>query len=148
MTDNFIEIGALTLGAIYRLRARNIVFGVYLGEGRFAGIRNKFGNRFLDVEHEWTTSTHYGTARAVEQVGALDPVVPLKTELGTECEKCKRPAVFIKGATAGNWGHEDGTELCMVQEDGEERRAWPYSVSNKAMFAALDRYDQEWEAGQ
>ena len=32
MTE-FIEIGSLTVGAIYRLRARNIVFGVYLGEG-------------------------------------------------------------------------------------------------------------------
>lgn len=56
MTDSFIEIMALTVGAVYRLRSRNLAFGVYLGDGRFAGIRTKFGNRFLDVEMEWTTS--------------------------------------------------------------------------------------------
>jgi len=148
--NDFIQIESLAPGAIYRLRARNIVFGVYLGEGRFAGIRNKFGNRFLDIEQEWTTSTHYGTARAVEQVGALDPAIPLKTNLGTQCEKCHRGMHFDearKETPEGGWRHdEDDAPCCRIEDEGKERTAWPYSVDNKAMFAALDRYDQAWEA--
>ena len=55
---------------IYKLHARNIKYGVFNEEAKaFIGIRQKFGNRFLDTEYHWDTGAPFGTARPLELVG-------------------------------------------------------------------------------
>lgn len=49
----------MKVGEIYRIRSRNLLVGVFVGQDwndefpRFIGIREKFGSRFLFEEYGW-----------------------------------------------------------------------------------------------
>jgi hypothetical protein len=59
----------LITGRLYRIRSRNLPYGVYDGFGGFVGIREKFGSLFLDTEYD------QDTAVAVEELGAAPSAV-------------------------------------------------------------------------
>jgi hypothetical protein len=59
----------LTAGHLYRLRSRNLPYGVYDGKGGFTGIREKFGDLYLFTEYDHSTGEPYGTATALEDLG-------------------------------------------------------------------------------
>ena len=50
---------------------RNLECGVWNGKDGFVGIRTKFGRRFLDMEIHWDLSEIFGTAQALEPLGAI-----------------------------------------------------------------------------
>lgn len=57
---------ALVKGRVYRLDCRNLAIGVFDGEDGFIGIRTKFANRFLDLEHHWDRGMHGTVANAID----------------------------------------------------------------------------------
>lgn len=61
---NLPDVSALVKGRVYRLNCRNLRIGVFDGEDGFIGIRTKFGNRFLDLEHHWDRGMHGTVANA------------------------------------------------------------------------------------
>lgn len=129
----FIELKDLREGTVYKLRARNLDFGVYDGKGNFIGIRTKFTSRFLDMECERTTSKHFGTASAMEDVGVIIGL-PFKTTLGVVCEKCQQSCNYDENRPeTQRWQHDDGTPQCA--------NAWAQSVSNRDLFKALETWE-------
>lgn len=56
----------LITGNIYRIRSRNLPYGVYDGIGGFIGIREKFGERYLDTE---LLGPAPGTVNVIEDLG-------------------------------------------------------------------------------
>jgi hypothetical protein len=133
--DGFIAADELKVGSVYRLHARNLVLGVFTGS-YFIGIREKFGNRFLDPEYPRVDRS--GTARASEEIGSIAPGIALRTSTGTVCGACGVAANFdMARPERERWLHADGTALC--------EKAWPTSVGNDALFAELGRFEQEFE---
>lgn len=61
-----IALNELEVGRIYLLDCRNLYFGVYIGEGIFVGVRQKFGDRFLDREYHYDASKKFGTVEGME----------------------------------------------------------------------------------
>jgi len=43
----------LIRGRVYKLKSRNLSYGVWYGKRSFIGVRTKFGSRFLDEEDHW-----------------------------------------------------------------------------------------------
>ena len=69
---NYIERADLEVGAIYRLKARNLICGVW--DGRvFIGIREKFDNRYLD-----TCEVPFETAFPLVRLGAVPEGIEVK----------------------------------------------------------------------
>jgi len=64
-----IPPGQLRRRGAYRIRSRNLEYGIFDGHG-FIGIRTKFGDRYLDTE--WlATPDNFGTAVALQLVEML-----------------------------------------------------------------------------
>lgn len=92
MTDEaYIPVAECRRRHVYRLRSRNLAFGVFAPEkdNGFIGIREKFGNRFLFTEHHWDNGPPYGTAKPVEDLGPLrDERIRLWEAMPTTCGYC------------------------------------------------------------
>lgn len=63
-----IPIASCIKGRVYKIRSRNLRFGVYDGNEGFIGIRTKFGRRYLDTEYHWDQGPPYGTVRTMEDL--------------------------------------------------------------------------------
>ena len=66
---------------LYKLRSRNLTFGVYDGSEGFEGIRWKFTSSFLATEYHWDQGPPWGTVSGVEDTG-VD--LPDHIQLGTQ----------------------------------------------------------------
>jgi hypothetical protein len=64
-----IPIKDCVVGRVYKIRCRNLSYGVYDGDGGFIGIRTKFGSRFLFTEYHWDTGAPFGTVSNQEDTG-------------------------------------------------------------------------------
>lgn len=74
---------------VYELRSRNLVLGVWDPTAcGFVGIREKFGNEFLDTEYHWDVSDTFGTARPVHLLTDLviPEDIPLRPYMGPRCD--------------------------------------------------------------
>jgi hypothetical protein len=142
-TTGFLAPSTLVERCVYRLRSRNLEFGVFNGANGFIGIRDKFNCRYLDTEYLADPPDFIGTARAIEQVGTLSNTIALSESLGSQCSKCNLPVDYVAWApgevTNGyprRWVHiaSDGTVMypTVVHELS------PSSVANDALFAALE----------
>ncbi len=127
---------------LYRLRARNIRFGVFRAEtGGFFGIRRKFGSEFVDEEFHHDNGAPYGTVNPLEELpDRLPDDVLLTDDLGSAC-KCgvaceyvawpeggEREIVLTTGGTmkvSGVWTHLATTDCVDVR---------PQRVGNKPLF--------------
>lgn len=126
-----LPLADLTVGTVYRLRARNLRYGVWTG-ATFIGLREKFGDIHLD---ECEVPGY--TAWAIEPVGEIDPTIRLRTTLGSICDECKRPAHWSGPPAPAPWVHDD---------DRTETNS-PIAVSNRALFIELQRIEKEKEDG-
>ena len=61
----YIKLENLIVGAVYIVEARNFSLALWDGEA-FHGIRNKFGQNFVDKEFHWDSDPRYGTAKPIE----------------------------------------------------------------------------------
>jgi len=143
-----IKLEQLQPGKVYRLQSRNLECGVWNGKDGFVGIRTKFGRRFLDMEIHWDLSETFGTAQALEPLGAIPESFSLDISLGTECGNCHKPVNYVKRpaeqeGASGEWLHDDdGSPNCSVPVQGDKtRKASPVAIPNDALFAELRKYD-------
>lgn len=124
MNEDHIPIADCQRGHVYRLRSRNLKFGVFAPEkdNGFIGIRTKFGSRFLFTEHHWDNGPPHGTARPVEDMGPLpDPRTRLWESMPTTCGYCGERVEFEEREGGvekdghrypGEWGHLTGDGSC------------------------------------
>lgn len=100
-----IEVEDLIVGRVYALRCRNLLYGVWDGEGGFIGRRFKLGYWYLFTEYHCDFSRHCGTVRHMEDTGIDVPEgVPLTLRLGSEDEITGRPVAFDKPVDEGGKG--------------------------------------------
>jgi hypothetical protein len=144
-----IKLDQLGRGKVYRLKSRNLAYGVWNGTNSFIGIRTKFGSRFLDEEIHWDLDENHGTALALEELGAIPESILLDISLGTECERCHKGMHYIEHRPLdcaphnGEWRHGDGSPRCVISvENGKARHATPVMIPNKTLFAELEKYER------
>ena len=87
--DEMIPLNECKPRHVYRLRSRNLLFGVFdEHSGGFIGIRRKFERTFLFTEYHHDKGMPYGTVSPLEDLGALpeeievremEPAIDLKT---------------------------------------------------------------------
>lgn len=118
----------LVRGAIYRIRSRNLGFGVWNGEG-FIGIREKFGTEFLDIEY-------LNTARAIEMIDVhLDERILLRTHYDPSyCWWCGWPVEWLKELRA--WRHLEDRGCPEVRAFGK---------TYTPLFEAMKRLEGEFD---
>ena len=61
----------LIRGHLYRIRSRNLPYGVYDGRAGFIGIREKFGSLYLFTEYDYDQGVPYGTVIVKEDLGPI-----------------------------------------------------------------------------
>lgn len=134
---NLPDMNDCIVRRVYKLHCRNLAFGVYIGDGRFVGIRTKFGSRFLDTEYHWDWSEHFGTVRMAEDTGIDLPAgMPLKPRLGAVDKTTNRPVEFISLSKGGpGWYFVD------TNEASTEIQA--ISVPNNALFKFMDEFKSD-----
>ena len=143
------ELAHLQKGKVYRLKSHNLSCGVWDGGKGFIGIRCKFGSRFLEREIHWDLDENYGTAQALDELGAIPESIPLEISIGTECEQCRKPMSYVQHRESdgkpnrGEWLHDDGSPRCVVSAKGAKRVAGPVMISNDALFAELEKYESQ-----
>lgn len=141
-----IKLGKLQRGKVYRLKSRNLAYGVWNGKDGFVGIRTKFGGRFLDMEIHWDLNHTFGTAQALEALGTIPESISLDISLGAECGNCHKPVNYVKPlaeqkGASGEWLHDDGSSNCGVAVlNDKDRKASPVAIPNDALFAELQKY--------
>lgn len=92
-------------GRIYRIRARNFRLGVYDGAGGFIGIREKFGQLFLDTEYHWDADKLHGTVAAAEDTGIdVPPGIIVAEGTGSFDQVTGRPVKFDRPIADGGRG--------------------------------------------
>ena len=128
--------------ALYRIRSRNLLFGVYREEtGGFLGLREKFGSIYVFEEYHWENGPPYGTVHPLEALSdALPEEIPLAEYLpGSSCTVCgadSRYALWPEGGerdiglsdgaamqVPGQWEHVDGTRCEKMYGYGRANRA-------------------------
>jgi hypothetical protein len=147
-----IQKSELKERGIYRIRSRNLDFGVYDGNEGFIGIRQKFDSRYLFTEYlsrSWGgTKIPFDTVTALEQVGSVDESIALKEVLGSVCESCGKRAWWTGPPGPAPWACENNCD---------DVRS--YAKANRELFAVMDEAEKlphkerdemlaEWEAWQ
>ena len=134
--NDVIPIESLTVGRVYRLQARNLIYGVWNGKD-FLGIREKFGRRFLDG-----CEVPYATAFPLEDTGIdVPPQIPLKEYLGSYDERTGRETAFDIPVSQGGKGWyfvdtgEASTEIRSVAR------------GNPALYEFMDKVERSRGAG-
>lgn len=97
----FIPREALEERGVYRLRARNLRFGVWDGEG-FVGLRDKFGLRLDECE------VPYSTAFPLKLVAKLPGDYEAAAYTGTVCRSCGKPARWTGPPAPAPWECDGG----------------------------------------
>ena len=85
MTEETIPLDKCIDRHIYRIRSRNLDFGVYReATNGFIGIREKFGDLYLFEEYHWD----FGTVRPLEDVGVLPDDIEVRESVSAGCTNC------------------------------------------------------------
>lgn len=123
---------------LYKIRCRNLDYGVFDGKTGFIGIREKFGDLFLFTEYHHETGAPFGTV-----FGVIDTGIDLPEDI--RCEDrgptidglSRREVYFDKPITQGGrgWVFKD------TDEDSEAIR--PVGSGNPEMFAWLEAREAE-----
>jgi hypothetical protein len=103
-------------GWTYRIRSRNLSFGVFNKETEgFVGIRSKFDDLYLFTEFHWETGAPHGMVSPLEAIEEC-PVKDLREDFGPRCVDCEGAVHFIRndrhGSGTGDWMHVVEPEGC------------------------------------
>lgn len=130
---------------LYKIKCRNMTYGVWNGENGFIGIRCKFGKRFLFTEYHWEAGPPYGTVYETVDTGIDLPIhkgYELRHYAPSVDEKSKRPCEFRPDDTnttsPGKWYFKD------TGEPG----AKPCSYVYAPLFDWLERNIDEYEKSE
>lgn len=99
---------------LYKLRSRNLSFGVFDGKDGFIGIRQKFNSKFLFTEYHWEQGHPHGTVFGVVDLGV---------DLPDDVELCESPGTVDQ--ETGRWVQFDRPKV-----DGG--RGWYFSDTGEA----------------
>ena len=131
-----IPLDELEVGRVYKVQARNLDVAVYVGDGIFRGIREKFRSQFLDDEYHWDISKHCGTVSAMESLDIiLSSEVGMFSGFPTECKKCGKLVEWTGPPAPADWKHSDNSSA--------DHPVWPVSRQNKALFEFLDNLEKQ-----
>lgn len=93
---------------LYRLEARNLLYGVFNAKAKiFIGIREKFGDEYLDAEDHHETGAPFGTAKPLVELTELPVEVVNAQSLGTFCLRCNSGCSWD---STNGWLHTEPTE--------------------------------------
>jgi len=62
---NYLKREELIVGGRYKVDGRNFTIATWTGD-EFIGMREKFGNSYLDEELHWDADPKYGTVKPLE----------------------------------------------------------------------------------
>jgi hypothetical protein len=139
---------------LYRIRSRNLIFGVFHEEnGGFFGLRKKFNYTYVFEEYHWGNGPPYGTVKPIEEMPeTLPESIALAADLGSICSECKVPCAYIKFPDgerektyedghkmmiSGEWEHLESTDCPQVS---------PMSKSNSALERWLKRMEEKYKS--
>lgn len=137
MNEDGLLLHEVTPRCVYKVKSRNLRVAVYAGDGRFVGIRTKFGRRFLDVEWHWDADLRPGNLWPLRMLGSIPDDVPLVESLGTICRNCRAPVVWTGPPPPAPWAHTEDTG-CSVAE--------AIADANRALFSELDAIEHRFTA--
>lgn len=127
------------VGMTYEIKSRNLVVGVWTGEG-FVGIREKFDSEFLFVEYHWDDGPPFGTAHAITPL-AMCPMKDL-SEAWTS-DVCSQHLRLIE------WRPDDpekdqvpGANYHTDDNSRVERDDYPRRLENTPLFKWLEPWDK------
>lgn len=145
-TDVAVALEDCQKGQIYRLRSRNLAYGVYDGDTGFIGIREKFGDLYLFTEYHYDTGPPFGTVRPYEIVGDVPEDIALTESLGTQCSNCGERAFYVPWPE-GKAGNKYPGRWCHVDEADEPIESgcdnvMATRISNQVLFDLLAVYEQ------
>lgn len=139
----YVDPTDLVVGGVYKLRSRNLLFGVWDGS-QFIGMREKLGSRFLFGEAP-NTYAQRGTVTDASLVTKVPEGMDLSERGGTQCQNCRKPAAFKE------WTFEESQSLIA---DGEYagRGRWicscedwrdsrPAAMPNTALTEFMERVE-------
>lgn len=66
-TTEYLKVGELEEGCAYEVYARNFRVAIWTGT-KFAGLREKFGQKFIDEEIHWDEDEHFGTVKPIRKL--------------------------------------------------------------------------------
>ena len=151
MKAAYLPLADLEAGGIYRIKSRNLAFGVWLpdamnGTGGFSGIREKFYYRSLFTEYHHDTGGCFGTAQAIEKVGQFEGEL---VEHYSGCKVCREPTDFDadRGETADErWCHVDKS----LDADHQAESCYRDNKDMRAVLEAIELAESERlrEAGE
>ena len=93
MAEETIPLDECVDRMVYRIRSRNLAYGVFRPPTGFIGIREKFGNLYLFEEYYADGST-FGTVYPVEEVGVLPDGIEMRENYDPQCSGCGMPATY------------------------------------------------------
>ena len=138
--SKLIPIDKCVKGRVYKIRCRNLRFGVFDGEDGFIGIRTKFSDRYLFTEYHWDQGAPFGTVMATEDIGVIVPEpIAVREGLCTIDLVTKRQLKFDKAVSAGGKG------WYFVDNGERADESKPCRVPNKSLFWFLDLFEKEGE---
>jgi len=69
-----IPLSECVKGRLYKIKSRNLLYGVFDGRDGFIGIRGKFEDEYLFREFHWETGAPHGTVSPVKDTGVDLPL--------------------------------------------------------------------------
>lgn len=128
-------------GRVYKLYCRNLLLGVYDGDGGFIGIRTKLGCRYLFTEYHWDHDPHCGTvSEAIDLSIDVPNGIFLTEDLGAKDERSERKIEWdeklkSKRFPNGWW------KYCDTGETDEDIR--PVAIHNDELFNFLEALEKK-----
>ena len=128
----YISIADCKFGWVYRVRSRNLAFGVFdSSDSGFVGIREK-GRRYLFTEYHWDTGIPFGTVKPDIAVETC-PIADLRDYIGSFCSVCGLELEFQGTVGSGRWLHQ-GVSDCKLPN--------PHARLNQALFDYLEALER------
>ena len=138
----FIPESESVVGHVYRLRSRNLSFGVYVGGRQFIGVRQKFDREYLDAEYHFGEPGDVsGTAVPLEDLGPLPDGIVGALYLGTYDSVTGRSIRYERSIPNPNAGCEDAVGWWVFADTGGVCPKHPgclaYDVENTPLLKFL-----------
>jgi len=137
-SDTLPRVEDCIKGRIYKLRSRNLSYGVWDGKEGFIGIRTKWHDSYLFTEYHYDASEIYGTVADAIDTGIDVPSnIPIKTRLGTVDQETRRDVYFDKPVAEGGKG------WCFKDTGEPSENIRPVSIGNNLLKQFLDKTIKE-----
>lgn len=111
---------------------QRLSIAVYCGDGRFIGIRTKFGSRYLFTEYHHDSGSPFNTVQPCMGIVEVPRYIKLSETLRTIDRRSGRAVAFDRPTVDGG----RGWYFIDTQESDQGIR--PQAVSNRALFDFLD----------